>query len=41
MYNSNTGLNNHRIKLHEQKRNEKKVKTKAPYATLDELFTEG
>lgn len=31
MYNSNTGLNNHRVKLQEQKGNERKIKAKAPY----------
>ena len=40
MYNSNTGLNNHRTKLKEQKGNERKIKTKPAYEGLDTLFTE-
>ena len=40
MYNSNTGLNNHKVKLREQKGNEIIVKSKSPYLELDELFTE-
>ena len=39
MYNSNTGLNNHRTKLREQKGNERKIKTKKAYKGLNELFT--
>lgn len=35
LYNSNTGLNNHRVKLKEQKGNEKKVKQKPSYQALD------
>lgn len=31
MYNSNTGLNNHKLKLREQKGNEKIVRAKPPY----------
>lgn len=34
MYNSNTGFNNHRVKLSEQKGNERKVKAKKPYGPL-------
>ena len=40
MYNSNTGLNNHRVKLKEQKGNERKVKAKRAYKELAELLTE-
>lgn len=40
MYNSNTGLNNHKVKLKQQKGNEKKVKQKPSYTALEELFTE-
>ena len=40
MYNSNTGLNNHRVKLKEQKGNERKIKTKPAYEGLQQLFTE-
>jgi glycosyltransferase involved in cell wall biosynthesis len=39
-YNSNTGLNNHSSKRGEQKENEAKVKSKPPYISLTELFTE-
>ena len=40
MYNSNTGLNNHRVKLREQKGNERKIKTKTAYEEVTSLFTE-
>ena len=40
MYNSNTGLNNHRVKLREQKGNERKIKTKPAYEEVKEIFTD-
>lgn len=35
LYNSNTGLNNHRVKLKEQKANDRKIKKKAHYQALE------
>ena len=37
-YNANTGLNNHRLRLSEQKSNNAKVRKKASYSALIELF---
>ena len=40
MYNSNTGLNNHKVKAKEQKSNERMIKTRNSYKALENLFTE-
>lgn len=40
MYNSNTGLNNHKVKAKEQKSNERMIKTRNSYNALEKLFTE-
>lgn len=33
----NTGLNNHKVRLKEQKSNDKKIRLKKPYDALDSL----
>jgi hypothetical protein len=38
LYNSNTGLNNHALRLKEQRANDKKVRTHAKYARVGDLF---
>lgn len=40
MYNSNTGLNNHKVKAKEQKSNERMIKTRNSYNPLEKLFTD-
>lgn len=40
LYNPNTGLNNHRIRIKVQKANDRAVRTKKKYDVLEDLFTE-
>lgn len=39
LYNEKTGLNNHHLKPSEQKRNERYIRQKAPYQSLDQLLS--
>lgn len=40
LYNPSTGLNNHRIRLKEQKGNDRAIRSKPNYKPLETLFTE-